>query len=347
MITYRRWGRSYLCIPDQYVTWLPFALEKALRINRKKPFDVVMTTAPQYTTFIVGWCIKRITGKPWIVDYRDLWTGCHLRSWMPSWRARFEYWLERTIIRRADHLISVSPRMSEYIQSLHADFSPERIHVITNGYDNDDLPVAGGRAHPEDSFTINYTGSLYGNRSAASFLSAVGELLDKRDDLRKTLRIGFFGQVRLDEQQNLLPIIDKYRLESVVDFNAYIKYKESLQAQADSTVNLLIVDYSENCDMVLTSKVFEYLASGRPILALVPEGDCKRLILESRAGVVCHPQDVEGIKEALGDLIEAYQRGKLDTKAEQSVLDRYQRRDLTGRLAGVLDQEVIGTSQVE
>jgi glycosyltransferase involved in cell wall biosynthesis len=266
---------------------------------------------------------------------------------MPPWRARFEDWLERTIIRRADHLIAVSPRMSEYIQRLHADFSPERIHVITNGYDDDDLPAAGGRAHPDDSFIISYTGMLNGHRSAASFLSAVGELLDERDDLRKTLRIIFYGQVRLDEEQNLRPIIDKYHLESVVGFNPYIKYKEALRTQATSSVNLLIVDYSYNCDLIVPAKTFEYLAAGRPILALAPEGDCKQLILESRAGVVCHPQDVEGIKEALGDLIEAHQRGDLDIKADPSVLYHYQRRELTGRLARVLDQEVLGTPQIE
>jgi glycosyltransferase involved in cell wall biosynthesis len=346
MMTYWKWGRRYLCIPDQYITWLPFALAKAIQINRREPFDVVMTTAPHYSTFIVGWCIKRLAGKPWIVDFRDPWTGCHFRSWMPSWRARFEYWLERTIIRRADHLIAVSPRMSEHIQSLHADFSPERIHVITNGYD-DDFSDLKASTSPGNSFTINYTGALYGLRCEAvrSFLSAVGELLCEKDGLRQSMRINFCGKVGFEEEQTLKSIIDKYQLAPVVNFEPYIKHKEALQAQATASVNLLIVEDLNNCDLVIPSKTFEYLVAGPPILALVPEGDCKRLILESRAGVTCHPLDVEGIKEALGDLIEAHQRGELDTKADPSVLYRYHRRELTSQLSRVLD--VIGTPQIE
>jgi glycosyltransferase involved in cell wall biosynthesis len=343
MRTYWKWGRSYLCIPDQYITWLPFALAKAFQIHRKEPFDVVMTTAPQYTTFIVGWFIKRLTGKPWIVDFRDLWTGNHLRLYMPSWRARFESWLERTIIRRADHLIVVSPRMSEFVENLHTDFPPERIHVITNGFDEEDFPNVKAMTSPGDYFTITYTGRLDSHRTAKHFLCAVGELLNERASYRQTMRINLFGKVHPDEQQNLQSVIDKYHLAPIMNFVPYIKYREALLAQATSTVNLLILDHSShNCDLVIPGKTFEYLAAGRPILALVQDGDCKQIILGSQAGITCDPLDVKGIKEVLRSLIEKHLKGELSFRPDPEVLSRYHRRELTGKLARVLDREVIG-----
>ena len=337
-----RWARIYLWIPDYRIFWAPFAVIRALRLHRKEPFDAFITTAPDYSTFIVGWWVKGLSGKPWIADYRDLWTGSPARLWMSPKRARFEAWLERRIMRRADHLITVSPRMSEFIQRLHTDFPPERIHVITNGYDDNDFSDLKASTSPGNSFTINYTGVLYCHRSAGSFLSAVGELLCEKDCLRQSMHINFYGKLRFDKEQTLKSIIDKYQLAPVVNFELYIKYKESLQAQATASVNLLIVNDSDNCDMVMPSKTFEYLAAGRPILALVPEGNCKELIIESRAGVTCHPRDVEGIKEALRVLVKLHLKGKLDLKPDPSVLSRYHRRELTNQLARVLDQAIIG-----
>ncbi|MDV2502783.1 MAG: glycosyltransferase family 4 protein [bacterium] len=343
MKTYWSWGRRYLCIPDQHITWLPFALAKAFQIHRKEPFDVVMTTAPNYTTFIVGWCIKRLTGKPWIVDFRDLWTGDYHRLWVPSWRARLESWLERTILRRADHLITVTLRMSEFVRSLHAGFPPGRIHVITNGYDDEDLPNVKAITSPGDPFTITYTGKLDSHRPAKHFLCAVGELLNERASYKQTMRLNFFGKVHPDEQQNLQSVIDKYHLAPIVNFVPYIKYKEALLAQATSTVNLLILDHSShNCDLVIPAKTYEYLAAGRPILAIVPEGDCKQIILDSQAGITCDPLDVKGIKEALRSLIEKHLKGELSFRPDPEVLSRYHRRELTGQLARILDREVIG-----
>lgn len=336
-----RWARVYLWFPDYRVFWAPFAVLRAFRLHRREPYDAFITTAPDYSTFIVGWWMKRLTGTPWVADYRDLWTGNHARLWMSPGRARFEARLERRLVRRADHLVAVSPGFSEHIRRLHADFPPERIHVITNGYD-DDFPDLRASAPAGDVFTVSYTGVLYGHRPVGSFLSALGRLLCERDGLRPSVRVNFYGKVRFDKERTLGPIIDKYRIAPMVSFEPYIKYEEALRAQAASSVNLLIVEDTVNSDSLLPLKAFEYLASGRPVLALAPEGDCRRLIQESGAGVVCHPRDVEGIKEALEALIEEHSRGELGSKADPSVVSRYHRRELTGRLAGVLDGAIGG-----
>jgi glycosyltransferase involved in cell wall biosynthesis len=157
------------------------------------------------------------------------------------------------------------------------------------------------------------------------------------------MRINFFGKVHPDEQQNLQSVIDKYHLAPIVNFVPYIKYKEALLAQGTSTVNLLILDHSShNCDLVVPAKTYEYLAAGRPILALVPKGDCKQIILDSQAGITCDPLDVKGIKEVLRSLIEKHLKGELSFRPDPEVLSRYHRRELTGQLARVLDREVIG-----
>lgn len=333
-----RWSRNYVWIPESMVLWTPFAVAKALRLLGRESFDVVMTTAPHYTPIIVGWWLKRLTGRPWVVDLRDLWSGNHTRGWQSPMRAKLELGLERRIMGRADHIVAVTPGMPKVLKRLHADFPPERIHVITNGYDDDDVPDSREEVSQGKRFTINYTGGLYRLRSAGPFLGALGELLNERESLREAVGVNFYGTVSYEEQRALRPLIDKYGLAPIVNFRFYVKHKEALRAQAAASVNLLIVDKSDNCDLVVPAKTYEYLAAGRPILALAPEGDCKRLIQETKAGTVCDPLDVVGIKKALEGLIGAHSKGELRSGADPSLLARFHRRELTGRLARVLEQ---------
>jgi glycosyltransferase involved in cell wall biosynthesis len=280
-----------LLLPDASVAWNLTAIPAAIRIVRREGIDAVITTSPPGSIHFVGAAVKKATSARWLADLRDpLVANPHRRSDTAATRARqgANERLARLVARQADAIACVSEAIADEVRLL----DPRGVvRTIANGSDFDDF--AGLEYEPASRFRITHAGSFFGRRDPRPFLQAFHD-----SGLDAVAR--FVGDFRSSDREWAASLDLGDRLELI----PYAPRSESLRLQRDSEALLLLVpDAGGRGKGVLSGKVFEYLAAGRPILAVVPpDGAAARLIRETGAGVVVAPEDVDGIRDALRDL---------------------------------------------
>lgn len=299
-----------LLLPDASVTWNLTAIPAAIRIVRREGIDAVITTSPPGSVHFVGAAAQKATGARWLADLRDaIVANPHRRSDTTATRARqaTAEQVARLVARRADAVSCVSDAIADEVRALE----PRGIvRTISNGCDFDDF--AGLEYTPGPRFRITHAGSFFGRRDPKPFLQAFRD-----SGLDAVAR--FVGDFRSSDREwaETLGLGDRLEL---ID---YLPRVEALRFQRDSEALLLLVpDAGGRGKGVLSGKVFEYLAAGRPILAVVPpDGAAAELIRETGAGVVVAPDDVDGIRAALAELHARFSNGGLPA-VELSERDR-------------------------
>lgn len=215
----------------------------------------------------------------------------------------------------------------------------KRIHVITNGYDPSDF--AGRTAAPPSRWTLTHTGTLPTARFPAAFVPAVRALLESEPGLAARMQIRLVGSC----EPELARALSAPPLAEVVRLEGYRPHEESVQALLDSHLLLLFIETGPEARGILTGKLFEYLGSGRPILALAPEGEAAEVIRSSRAGMVVSGDDVAGLTAALREAFAAWRDGRRPFgEPDREAVARFARPRLTARLAEVFDQVLAGGS---
>ncbi|MDW8339556.1 MAG: glycosyltransferase family 4 protein [Thermoleophilia bacterium] len=315
-----------LLLPDASVTWNLTAIPAAIRIVRAEGIDVVLTTSPPGSVHLVGAAVTRATGARWLADLRDpLVANQHRRADSAATRARqaANERLARLVARQADAISCVSEAIAEEMRAL-APRGPVR--VIANGCDFDDF--AGLEYRRGERFRITHAGSFFGQRDPRPFLEALAASgLD--------LEARFVGDFRSSDREwaEALGLGDRLRILP------YAPRSEALRLERDSEALLLLVPEADGRGKgVLSGKVFEYLAAGRPILAVVPpDGAAAALVRETGAGIVVAPGDVEGIRLALEELHRRFLSGGLEPiELSEEARERLSRRARVEELAELL-----------
>ena len=203
--------------------------------------------------------------------------------------------------------------------------------TIPNGYEEADfldLPTPAS----DQPFTLTYTGNFYGARSPEPLFKAFNSLKDRYPDLKQRMRVRLIGPYS--------PLVDtgiqKHGMEDLIDVQPYQPHRQAIEALSSSDV-LVLVDgpgFTAN----IPGKVFEYLRTGRPILALVPGGSTADLLEETRGAIIVHPDDVEDIPDTLIKLYESRSSLSSEWVPDTDVVARFDRRRLTERLADVFNQ---------
>lgn len=315
-----------LLLPDASVTWNLTAIPAAIRIVRREGIDAVITTSPPGSVHFVGAAAQKATGARWLADLRDaIVANPHRRSDTTATRARqaTAEQVARLVARRADAVSCVSDAIADEVRALE----PRGIvRTISNGCDFDDF--AGLEYTPGPRFRITHAGSFFGRRDPKPFLQAFRD-----SGLDAVAR--FVGDFRSSDREwaEALGLGDRLEL---ID---YLPRVEALRFQRDSEALLLLVpDAGGRGKGVLSGKVFEYLAAGRPILAVVPpDGAAAELIRETGAGVVVAPDDVNGIRAALAELHARFSNGGLPAvELSERNRDRLSRRARVEEVADLL-----------
>ena len=303
-----------LLVPDASVTWNVTAIPAAIRIAKREGIDAVITTSPPVSVHFVGAAVQKATGARWLADLRDpLVANPHRRADTLGTKARQApaEQVARLVSRNADAIACVSDAIAEEVRGFEA---RGVVRTIPNGCDFDDF--AGLQYHPAGRLRITHAGSFFGRRDPRPFLQAL-------HDSGLDVVARFVGDFRDSDREWAESLELGDRLELV----RYLPHVEALRFQRDSEVLLLLVPDADGRGRgVLSGKVFEYLAAGRPILAVVPpDGAAADLVRETGAGVVVAPDDVPGIRAALEDLHAHFVAGGLppveldeDTRARLS-----------------------------
>lgn len=315
-----------LVVPDENALWALTAAPAAIRIVREHGIDAVLTTSPPGSTHLVGAAVKRATGVRWVADLRDsLVAHAHRRADSTATRAKASLHgrVAGLVASYADAITCVSEAISEETRSL-APRGP--VVTIPNGCDFDD--VAGLERSPSERFRITHTGSFFGRRDPRPFLQALA-------DSGLDVSARFLGDFRPADREWAETLALGDRLELI----PYAPRAASLALQRDSEALLLLIpDAGGRGKGVLSGKVFEYLAVGRPILAAVPpDGAAAELIRETGAGVVAPPDDPVAIRAALCELHDRWSGGDLpDVALSSEWHERLSRRTRVEETAAVL-----------
>ena len=323
-------------IPDDFNLWAYEAEKKAQYICNKHNIDVIYTTLPPFSSCHVGYKIKSKYNIPWVVDYRDLWYGDVLREWIPTFRQKIELLMEKRYMRKADAIISVSEQKTSYLKKLHPN-SNAVWETITNGYDNEVFePLLAQPRQTNEYINFVYTGRLFKNRRGYAFAEALGQLCQENPDLKNKVRVHILGGVTPEIQNKYNQILRQYAIEESYIFTGDIRYQKAMEAQVNADYLLLIVDTGSTSDGVIPGKLFEYIASRRPIFALTDPGATQEIIEKSQVGIVAPAESIELCKKELNKVL---QQPIPDTlKADEVYLEQFDRKTLSTRLAKLFDQ---------
>ena len=330
------WIRLGLDIPDSSLPWALKAVPAAREICARRKIDVIFTTLPPFSAAYVGYVLRGETGIPWVADYRDLWYGDVLREWLPKWRQKLELLIEKRLLKRADVIVTVSEQKTDYMRRMHPQLKA-RWETLTNGYDAE-IYATRGRSRAFDSQAIEfvYTGRLFKNRRGYAFAEAFGRLKQRRPELVAPVKVRILGGVAPEIAARYGEILDRYTIGRHFDFPGDVSYQQAMDAQVNCDWLLLIVDTGETSDGVIPGKLFEYVASQRPMFALCNPGATQQIIERARLGVVVGAEDVDACEQALEKVLEEAVPQSLDRDADY--LAQFDRKNISRRLAELLEQ---------
>jgi len=315
----KRFINQYVFQPDSAILWFPIAVLQGLEILKKNRIDIIYASGSPWTDFLIGAALKKISGKPLVVDLRDPWS-------LSKDKKILDEYLERKTFGAADAIIM----NNEYIKDEYAKKYKEyrrKMLVINNGYDRDDFYGAKPESCDDSKFRCIYAGTLQSVTTAHSFMEALKRLLRERPEIKKKFEVVFIG---------LTPenIIHDSELKSIVRSEQYKPHDELVSFLKSSNLLLIILNRQPNNRWITTGKVYEYFASGTPILAIVPEGNILfNLIKITGTGSVVEYDDIEGIKDCLWQYIE----GSLGYHPDMERVSKFDREVLTMQLVEIFE----------
>lgn len=304
-------------VPDAgFVAWVPAAARAARRIVRERGIDCVITSAPPDSVATVPLFLGR-RRPAWIADFRDGWRYEPLRGpWPTAPQTRLDEWFERRVTRTAEVVVGATRPIAE-------DFADRRgahaVHV-PNAWDptlDDAVAEAGPVPLDETAFNLVHTGQLSGprGRDPRPLFAAMRRLRDAGHPGIERLRLVLVGGLDPDEEASLNEL-DVRDLVHVAGQQPHLT-AVATQRAADALVLLTSPGHRSQA----TGKLYEYLASGRPILELGVENEAARIIAETGTGEAVPPRDVDAITDALARTLDGTLRFAPD--AEQLATYRH------------------------
>lgn len=329
--------KQLITFPCGALCWAYDAVQYIEKNMDPKQFQVVYTTSGPSSAHLIGFYLKQKYGIRWVADYRDPWTfNPYGADYDPSnVRQRLLFELESVLLHGADRNITVEESLIPSYEQ-HFGLEPGRVVSITNGYDEEDfaaLQVPEGRT---DKFTINYSGLLYTQqRSIAPVLTALRQLEQEKKIRLERIQFRIVG---LSEAGNI-SAAKEFGLDSILVQTGYVSHAEALKFNLEANLLLLLVGDEPKFKPVYTGKFFEYLRSGRPILALAPKGGAvARTLKETGHGEAFLSTQVGQIKAMILREYKKWERGEGLELLHSQAIERFERRELTRQLAEVLAQ---------
>ncbi|HHG85308.1 MAG TPA: glycosyl transferase family 1, partial [Bacteroidetes bacterium] len=314
--------------------WIKPSVRLLKKYLREHPVDVIVSSGPPHTMHLIGLGLQKATGIPWVADFRDPWTNIdfYQELMLSSWADRKHHRLEKAVVSQADRVVVVGNVMREEFEEIRGG----DVEVISNGYDAADVQVQPKECR-DLTFSVVHIGLMNQHRSHAAFWEALAELKAEDPRFGDALELVLIGKVDVHARD----AISRNGLEKHTRYIDYLSHAEAVERQGRAQVLYLAINDTPNARGVITGKIFEYLASSRPVLCLGPaDGDAAAIINKTGAGKVAGFQDKEKIKAHLSHFFKLYQENQLEVDSKG--VEIYSRRALTGKFAGLFD-ELIAT----
>ena len=321
------WVRGNLFIPDARVFWVKPSVAYLEKYIKENNINTIVTSGPPHSLHLIGLELKEKLNVKWFADFRDPWTtiGYHKALRLSAYAAKKHKSLEHKVLNSADTIIVTSKTTKTEFQAI----TNKPISVITNGYDIENVE----KQILDSKFTLAHIGSFLSDRNPKFLWECLIELLQEIPDFKLHLEIKLIGAV----SQEVLDSIQDFDLNSYLNLLGYVSHHEAIAHQKKSQVLLLIEINSEDTKSIIPGKLFEYMVSNRPIIAIGPQGsDFADIIKETNTGVFFDYSEKAKLKSVILDFYNQFLEGKL--QANGVGLQQYSRKNLTKQLAQLINE---------
>ncbi|WP_293895841.1 glycosyltransferase family 4 protein [Flavobacterium sp.] len=319
------WVRGNLFIPDARCLWVNPSVKYLKKYIKENNIDTIVTSGPPHSLHLIGLQLKKDLNIKWFADFRDPWTtiGYQKALKLSAYAEKKHKALEKEVLNSADTIIVTSKTTKTEFQAI----TSKPIEVITNGYDVEKI-----EKHPLDGkFTLAHIGSFLSDRNPILLWQALQELISENTDFKNDFRLKLIGAT----SQEVLDTIAKFQLNDYLQNLGYVSHKEAVEHQRKSQILLLVEINSEETKSIIPGKLFEYMVSERPIIAIGPkDSDFAEIITATNTGVFFTYDSNQKLKALLLKYYQEYQNQNL--KVHAVGLLQYSRKSLTEQLAKLI-----------
>jgi len=314
---------------DDKIGWLPFALKagrQALLTNR---YHAVMVTCGPFSSALTARRIARKGKLPLILDYRDHWTLNNTTDQPSGFAFRCLQKLEQRLLRDADLVLTATDFMKQdLLRRFGAELEP-KILPYYNGWDEADFRNMHRQRQADGKLRISYLGTLYGDRSLSFFLGALQQFGTEHPPADFELQM--VGNFYPETHQE----VESCGLKDKVTFIPQQSHASAIQMMLDSDILLLVIGDAKN-KWILTGKLFEYLRSQRPILALTaPDSEAAGILRSCGQNAICPIDDIPAIKDCLANLQDGIAKGNTLYKIPEQYERSLQVKNLLDAITGL------------
>jgi hypothetical protein len=326
-----------MALPDRWVTWFAGGVLSGLRLIRRHKPSVIFSTYPIATAHLIGLALHRLTGVPWVADFRDSMTEV---DYPPDPRRRKMFRaIERRTIRYCSRAIFTTPGAVRMYRERYPEQAAEKWSLIANGYNEDifaavetEKPASG----PERTgpLTLVHSGVLYPNeRDPRAFFEALSGLKREGALSARRVRIILRATGHDDLYQTMLRDLD---IADMVELAPGIDYREALREML--AADGLLILQAANCNHQIPAKLYEYFRARRPVFALTDSGgDTATVMREAGIEAITPLDDAAAIRASFPGFVDAVEQGTAAVASEEAV-ETSSRAHAAAELAALFDQ---------
>ena len=284
--------RSNFFIPDARKFWIKPSVKFLRKWLEENKVEAIITNGPPHSVHMIGLGIKKyFPDLPWIADFRDPWTNIDFYSDLKLMRFadRLHHKMEKRVLSTADKVVTVTWNWQSELSALG---EGRPVDLILNGYDPEDFESFQNIT--TDKFIICHLGSMNKDRNPESLWQAISELVKDEKEFSEKLEIHLIGPV----DRSIHTSLEQQGLTKYIVALDFIPHREAMQYLQKCNLLLLPINKSKNSMGILPGKMYEYIATGKPVLSIGPlDGDIAKVLNRLNQTKLLSYENRLGIKE--------------------------------------------------
>jgi len=327
--------------PDHMLLWVPFAAQEGLSIGRRTEISVIYTTSPPHSTHLAGLILKFFSGKPWIADFRDPWTLNAFKSeaWIDRILLKIEKHLEKKVMKHTSCILVNTVANRNNLLAAFPEISPDKVVHLPNGWE-EFIHIPDTETRDDNTLTIVHAGIFYPVFKPYALLHALASWRNGDQPAGipplngQSIRLTLLGA-----KENEVNIVKDLGLEDIVQLKPWVPQSEAQKIMSQADMLWVSLGTGKESSTYVPSKIFEYIAARKPIIAFFPEGDSADIIRKTNCGIVFTGDEPQPIISYLDKMIKMKQDGMpLEYKPNESELNSYKISCIVQRLSGIMDK---------
>lgn len=333
------WLSWWLLVPDNLIDWLVPAVWTGVREARRLRPDVIYSTAPAWTSHLVGGTLSLLLGVPWVADFRDPWCGNHWRHIPYAVHARLDEWLERLVMRRADRIICAWDGIRRHLAARYPQRAQD-VQTILNGFDPEEIAPVPQVTIDRDKCVLLHAGTFYGPRSPVPLFEGLRRAQAQDPESLSRLLVVLLGLGTYDGRR-LEDMVREYGIAGLVQTRPSVPRQEALTMLKGANVALVFGQSGSEALASVPAKVYECVATGKPVLAVgagpeacgvLRQGGCRLWSVGEN--------DPAGMAAVLAEIVADYDRGMLGDRLDDAQGLIFSRERMTEKIESVLESVV-------